>query len=259
VRVLLPMLEPLGAQLRTTSRMLDGPVPEPRRGSNRIVHYPEIGPSARHGSADARAIIFAASRFPTRCDRGVCRDRKPKETLWWAGLENKFRTLRPSRSASSCVCAAGVAGLFIWPLWFAMDFQGAATKEVAALQSRQQYLGTMAEQKQCMATASARPHPPVSLAAPLPPSAATPPVARSAPPQPSAAIPAVSLAAPPPQSAAASLVAPRQPPSAAPDPVYTPADPPPSGPAVVGPAKAGQTVLLPVTINHPYYPHWTIQ
>jgi len=25
--------------------------------------------------------------------------------------------------------AAGVAGLFIWPLWFAMDFQGAATKE----------------------------------------------------------------------------------------------------------------------------------
>ena len=30
--------------------------------------------------------------------------------------------------------AAGVAGLFIWPLWFAMDFQGAATKEIAALE-----------------------------------------------------------------------------------------------------------------------------
>ena len=26
--------------------------------------------------------------------------------------------------------AAGVAGLFIWPLWFAMDFQGTAGKEV---------------------------------------------------------------------------------------------------------------------------------
>ena len=48
--------------------------------------------------------------------------------------------------------AAGVAGLFIWPLWFAMDFQGAAGKEVAALQSRQQYLATLAEQKQCGAT-----------------------------------------------------------------------------------------------------------
>src|SRR3954469_4948037 len=32
--------------------------------------------------------------------------------------------------------AAGVAGLFIWPLWFAMDFQDAAGKEVAAINSR---------------------------------------------------------------------------------------------------------------------------
>jgi hypothetical protein len=45
--------------------------------------------------------------------------------------------------------AAGVAGLFIWPLWFAMDFQGAAPKEIAALQSRNQYLAVMSEQKQC--------------------------------------------------------------------------------------------------------------
>ena len=36
--------------------------------------------------------------------------------------------------------AAGVAGLFIWPLWFAMDFQGAATKEIAALEARNSYL-----------------------------------------------------------------------------------------------------------------------
>ncbi len=43
--------------------------------------------------------------------------------------------------------AAGVAGLFIWPLWFAMDFQGAAPKEIAALQARQQYLATLAEQR----------------------------------------------------------------------------------------------------------------
>ncbi|WP_421998245.1 hypothetical protein [Reyranella sp.] len=43
--------------------------------------------------------------------------------------------------------AAGVAGLVIWPLWFAMDFQNAAGKEVTALQSRQQYLATLAEQR----------------------------------------------------------------------------------------------------------------
>lgn len=43
--------------------------------------------------------------------------------------------------------AAGVAGLIIWPLWFAMDFQGAAPKEIAALQARQQYLATLAEQR----------------------------------------------------------------------------------------------------------------
>ncbi len=42
---------------------------------------------------------------------------------------------------------AGAAGLFIPILWFGMDFQNAAGKEVAALQSRQQYLATLAEQR----------------------------------------------------------------------------------------------------------------
>ena len=42
---------------------------------------------------------------------------------------------------------AGVVGLFIWPLWFAMDFKGAASKEEAALQSRQRYLAVLAAQK----------------------------------------------------------------------------------------------------------------
>ena len=45
--------------------------------------------------------------------------------------------------------AAGVAGLFIWPLWFAMDFQGSAGKEVAAINSRNQYLAVMAQQRHC--------------------------------------------------------------------------------------------------------------
>jgi hypothetical protein len=43
--------------------------------------------------------------------------------------------------------AAGVVGIIIWPVWFGMDFQNAAGKEVAALQSRQQYLATLAEQR----------------------------------------------------------------------------------------------------------------
>src|SRR5690242_10015594 len=34
--------------------------------------------------------------------------------------------------------AAGVAGVFIWPIWFAMDFKGAASKDVAALQASPQ-------------------------------------------------------------------------------------------------------------------------
>ena len=55
--------------------------------------------------------------------------------------------------------AAGVAGLFVWPLWFAMDFQGAAGKEETALQSRQQYLGELAGQRRCGAFAAAPPPP----------------------------------------------------------------------------------------------------
>ena len=45
--------------------------------------------------------------------------------------------------------AAGVVGLFIWPLWFAMDFQGTAGVEMQALQARQQYLAARAAQQHC--------------------------------------------------------------------------------------------------------------
>jgi hypothetical protein len=43
--------------------------------------------------------------------------------------------------------AAGVVGLVIWPMWFAMDFKGAADKDVVALQARQQYLTTLAAER----------------------------------------------------------------------------------------------------------------
>jgi hypothetical protein len=54
--------------------------------------------------------------------------------------------------------AAGVAGLVVWPLLFAMDFQDTASKEVAALQSRQQYLATLAQQR-CVPAAPPQPAP----------------------------------------------------------------------------------------------------
>jgi hypothetical protein len=49
--------------------------------------------------------------------------------------------------------AAGVAGFFFPPLWFAMDFQGAAKKEIAALEQRNAYLGNLALER-CAAVAS---------------------------------------------------------------------------------------------------------
>jgi hypothetical protein len=90
--------------------------------------------------------------------------------------------------------AAGVAGLFIWPLWFAMDFQGAAPKEIAALQARQQYLATLAEQRcgavpplpiqtvpPSGATAAAPSVMPVPSASPAPNQAVTPVAVPAAP------------------------------------------------------------------------------
>lgn len=76
---------------------------------------------------------------------------------------NSARIADLGRESSNKVAqnvAAGVAGLFIWPLWFAMDFQGAADKDTAALQSRQNYLGTLANQHGCaMQAAPVRPQP----------------------------------------------------------------------------------------------------
>ena len=54
--------------------------------------------------------------------------------------------------------AAGVVGVVFFPMWFAMDFKGAASKEVAALQARQQYLTTLANER-CAPGARAQPGP----------------------------------------------------------------------------------------------------
>jgi hypothetical protein len=69
--------------------------------------------------------------------------------------------------------AAGVAGFVVPILWFGMDFQGTADKETQALQSRQQYLAILAEQKRC--GAEPEPPPPVKRAQRKPAPVAAPP------------------------------------------------------------------------------------
>jgi hypothetical protein len=50
--------------------------------------------------------------------------------------------------------AAGVAGIVIWPIWFGMDFKGAASKDLVALQSRQEFLTQLAAQRCVVPAAS---------------------------------------------------------------------------------------------------------
>jgi hypothetical protein len=73
--------------------------------------------------------------------------------------------------------AAGVVGVVIWPVWFAMDAKGAAGTEMDALKARQQYLASLAAQR-CVPPAAALPPPSAHVAAkpkPKPPAAATSP------------------------------------------------------------------------------------
>jgi hypothetical protein len=127
--------------------------------------------------------------------------------------------------------AAGVAGLFIWPLLFGMDFQGAASTETSALQSRQEYLGTLASQKSCGASgAGVAEYPPASVGAPAP--AATPMPAAALLPAPAGAAPA-----PSPPVAQTTMAS---------------ASPQPALPA--GALTPGHAVLFPVTIQNRYYP-----
>jgi hypothetical protein len=55
--------------------------------------------------------------------------------------------------------AAGVVGLVVWPVLFAMDAKGAAGTDAAALQARQEYLVNLAGQR-CAARAAAPGPPP---------------------------------------------------------------------------------------------------
>jgi hypothetical protein len=58
--------------------------------------------------------------------------------------------------------AAGVVGVVVWPVWFAMDAKGAAGTEMDALKARQEYLANLARQR-CAQPAA--PAPPLHLLA----------------------------------------------------------------------------------------------
>jgi hypothetical protein len=59
----------------------------------------------------------------------------------------------------------GLVGVVIWPVWFGMDFKGAAAKDAAALQARQQYLADLGIQR---CAPGVRPPPPPTGAPPPP-------------------------------------------------------------------------------------------
>jgi hypothetical protein len=65
--------------------------------------------------------------------------------------------------------AAGVVGLVIWPVWFGMDFKGAASKDLVALQSRQEYLTQLAAQRCAAPPPPAQPAPRRPAPKPQPP------------------------------------------------------------------------------------------
>jgi hypothetical protein len=79
--------------------------------------------------------------------------------------------------------AAGVVGVVIWPVWFAMDAKGAAGTEMDALKARQQYLSSLAEQRCAPPPAPPQPPPPPRHVAakpkPKPPQSSAPAAAPS--------------------------------------------------------------------------------
>jgi hypothetical protein len=107
-----------------------------------------------------RAIVIAA--FATLCVACAGRDPQPVATVQptdanatcamiVAEIEaNNIKVKELAGEEGAKVAqnvAAGVAGIVIPVLWFGMDFKGAASKEVAALQARQQYLTVLATER----------------------------------------------------------------------------------------------------------------
>lgn len=99
------------------------------------------------------STIACAGRAPNPVAVVQVQDRYMNCSAIFAEVESNNRKIAELASEKGLKVgqnvATGVAGLFIPVLWFGMDWQGTQDKEIAALQSRQQYLVTLAEQRGC--------------------------------------------------------------------------------------------------------------
>lgn len=100
-----------------------------------------LATAACAGRAPAPVPVVQVQDRAMDCSAIVAETQANAEKIRGLGAEEGAKTAQN--------IAAGVAGLFIPVLWFGMDFQNAAGKETVALQSRQQYLATLADQRQC--------------------------------------------------------------------------------------------------------------
>jgi hypothetical protein len=126
-------------------------------------------PLASLGGTTMRTIIFAA--LAVLCGACAGRDPQPVATVQLTGATATCAMIAAEIQANNIKVkqladeeglktgqnvAAGVAGVFIPVLWFGMDFKGAASKEVTALQARQQYLTTLATERCAQSPATPR-------------------------------------------------------------------------------------------------------
>ena len=97
------------------------------------------------------ALAACAGRAPNPVAAVQERDRHADcQTIQAEILANNAQIAELARESGAKVAqnvAAGVAGLFIPVLWFAMDFQGAAGREARALEQRNAYLVQLATQR----------------------------------------------------------------------------------------------------------------
>jgi hypothetical protein len=63
--------------------------------------------------------------------------------------QRKIEEMIPKKSKSAKNVTLGVVGLAVWPAWLFMDFSKAEQIEIRALQERNNWLYTLAAEKQC--------------------------------------------------------------------------------------------------------------
>jgi hypothetical protein len=111
-------------------------------------------PSAFLSIASAAILAGCAGRAPDPIQTVQAHDTVMNCTMIEAEIQSNNQQISHLSGEESAKVAqnvaAGVAGLLIWPVWFAMDFQDAAGKESTALASRNHYLAGVYRDKGCV-------------------------------------------------------------------------------------------------------------